>query len=324
MSLHQPTRWWVQLLDATDVELSRLPDPALGAFHFRCRGAPPGMYGTGLESLNPAAEVWRAYGKLRGGQLGAARYVADDDFLLAELHLNEAECGGLRRTARDAYQRLCEYTESSGYPHLLKVWSHFSAINHGAGDEERYKQFCVGRAQGIGDRWRLQEPAATVIGRKEYDPRLSLYWLASVRRGEAIDNPRQTPPRLYPRQFGPEPPRFSRAMLLRGFQGDALLISGTASVVGADSLHAGDLRLQFAETCRNLEVLLAEGALRLGAAPIWGAGTVLRVYVREESDLLEAEALVRRHFPREVQLVMLCGDVCRRELLIEIEATQQW
>lgn len=324
MSLHQPTRWWVQLLDATDVELSRLPDPALGAFAFRCRGAPRGVYGTGLQSLHPATEVWRAHGRLRGGQIGAASYVADDDFLLAELHLDETQCGGLRRTARDAYRRLVEYTESSGYPHLLKVWTYFSAINQGKGDDERYKQFCVGRSQGIGERWRLQEPAATVIGRKERDPRLSLFWLASVRRGEAIDNPRQTPPRLYPRQYGPEPPRFSRAMLLRAFQGDALLISGTAAVVGAESMHHGNLHMQFAETCRNLEVLLAEGALRLGATPVWGSGTALRVYVREESDLLEAEALVRQYFSRDVQAVVLSGDVCRRELLVEIEAIQQW
>src|SRR5690606_32874810 len=148
---------------------------------------------------------------------------------------------------------LRRFVTSGAHPHLLRVWNYFDAINQGKGDEERYKQFCVGRSSGLGA-WSAESyPAATVIGRRDGDPRLQVYWLAGRRAGSPIDNPRQTNPTRYPRQYGPRAPQFSRAMLL---EGGLVLISGTASIVGHASHHPNDLRLQLEEVLQNLATVL--------------------------------------------------------------------
>ena len=55
----------------------------------------------------------------------------------------------------------------------------------------------------------------------------------------------------YSRRFGPRPPCFARATVLHlGAAGDAplVLVGGTASIRGEDSVHVGNVRGQVLET----------------------------------------------------------------------------
>ena len=49
------------------------------------------------------------------------------------------------------------------------MWNYLDAINEGDGDAERYRQFCVGRARGLGRPNGKRLPAATAIGRQQTD-----------------------------------------------------------------------------------------------------------------------------------------------------------
>ena len=52
--------------------------------------------------------------------------------------------------------------------------------------------------------------------------------------------------------------------------------------------------------------------------------TQLRGYVRNESDLPVVAALLAARLPTRVAPLLMRGDICRRELLVEIEATVSW
>jgi chorismate lyase / 3-hydroxybenzoate synthase len=320
-----PNRWLVDTLAKPQLALSEQRN-VLSSWGFGYRMGEIGQFQCDLPSLYPHSEMWASLGQLRCGQLGAAAFAGDDEFMLAEMLLHEEEGGGLIRTSADAYRRLMDYTLASGYPHLLRTWTYFSAINAGVGEAERYKQFCVGRARACSasETLRQSDPAATVIGRVgSASPWLHMIWLAGKRPGRAVDNPRQRQPKLYSAEHGLEPPRFSRGMLISSARGHAILISGTASIVGEASMHPNDLPAQFAEAARNLETVLEQGAYQLGVAANVGTRSVLRAYVRNEERQFEVAALMQQRFPGASYCV-IAGEVCRAELLVELEAVHHF
>ncbi len=172
------------------------------------------------------------------------------------LELEEPRAGGLLAAAEEAYRVLSEFQAAQAQRHLLRVWNHLYAINDGEGDLERYRQFCLGRARGLGNLQPQQLPAGTAVGRRSRPGLLQICWLAGREPGRPIGNPRQVQAYLYPRKYGPAPPSFSRAMLLPN---DTVVGSGTASIVGHESRHDGNLDAQIDETLANLRELIRAG-----------------------------------------------------------------
>jgi chorismate lyase / 3-hydroxybenzoate synthase len=306
------------------VDLSPEPvNDAFAAWRLGVRGGGPASFDLPMPALHALSENWMSSGRMRGGQLGAACFGGDDELMLGELVLSERDFGGIGTTTHEAYRRLLDYVQGSGYPYVLRIWSYFSRINEGEGNAERYRQFCVGRQLALERAWFEADPAATVIGIPDRSNKLRLLWLASKTPGKMLDNPRQMLPRNYPPEYGPEPPRFSRAALWQSPRGKVMFISGTASVVGHSSRHPGRLDNQLAETRRNLESLLEVGNAAAGTDSSYGPGTVLRAYVREEEHYFATENFLREAFPGAVFSV-LQGEVCRRELLCEIEGVHHF
>lgn len=304
-------RWLVDLADEPAPE-------SFCSWNLGLRGAGTASFELPMPALHVLCESWRSQGRLRGGQLGAARFVGDDELMIGELILSERDFGGIGTTTHEAYRRLLDYVPGSGYPYVLRIWTYFSRINAGEGDAERYRQFCVGRQLALERAWFEADPAATVIGLPDRSNKVRLLWLASRTPGRMLDNPRQMNPRNYPPEYGPEPPRFSRAALWQCARGAALLISGTASVVGHSSRHPGRLEAQLAETKRNLDSLLRVANEAAAVESRWGEGSVLRAYVRSEEHFYATESFLREQFPGAA-IAVLQGDVCRSELLCEIE-----
>jgi chorismate lyase/3-hydroxybenzoate synthase len=254
---------------------------------------------------------------VRTGTTGPIRFSTDDEFLFGVIEIDEREHAGIKGAAEAAYDALRSFLQESSHPHLLRVWNYFDAINRGADDTERYKQFCVGRAAGLGP-WPAENyPAATVIGRRDGSPILQVYWLAGRTSGTPVDNPRQVRPHRYPRQYGPRAPQFSRAMLSSS---KLVMISGTASIVGHASHHADDLRSQLGEVLTNLESVLHKASALASALPArLGANSLLKFYLRDERALEELELQLRERLPSETPRIVLMGDVCRADLLLEAE-----
>ncbi len=107
----------------------------------------------------------------------------------------------------------------------------------------------------------------------------------------------------------------------------ALLVGGTASIVGEDSLHDRDARQQALETFENLAELVAAARRQVrGAADAldapraaFDAFTELRVYIVRDTDAPLLREMVGERFGRTARIEFAQADLCRRELLVEIE-----
>jgi chorismate lyase/3-hydroxybenzoate synthase len=136
----------------------------------------------------------------------------------------------------------------------------------------------------------------------------------------ALENPRQTPAWSYPRDYGPVAPGFSRGALLGAdSRTPRLLASGTASIVGHISQHVGDVAEQLRESLRNLDALLAVGSERSGRVFSMRGCEALRVYLRNREDLPSMQNLIAASGLPGDRVLYLRGDVCRRELDVELE-----
>ena len=272
-----------------------------------------------LEPLAGAGltEVWYANGPVHTGFDGQIRFAADDHHLAAAIEVDERQHGGLAGAAAYVYSHIAEFQLRSSYRHLQRIWNYLDDINTGAGDEERYRVFCSGRSEGLKGLGLERFPAATAIGRRDGSQRLQVYWLAGREPGFALENPRQMSAFNYPRQYGPTPPAFSRAMLVAP---DLLMISGTASIVGHASQHAGSVKRQMTEIFKNLDSVLTRARAHAPALPgKFGRNTLLKAYLRDPADLAVVEKALRERLPPDTPFLVLLGDVCRADLLLEFD-----
>lgn len=212
----------------------------------------------------------------------------------------------------ELYRQVFACAQARGFEHLLRVWHFLPRINRGDDDREHYKQFCTGRALAFDTRGpsRGPLPAGTAIGTLAGNE-LLIYFLASRTPGVQIENPRQVSAFDYPRQYGPRQPLFSRAMAWPQGAPRRLIVSGTASIVGHESRYADDLQGQLEETWRNLECLREQAGADEPLA--------LRVYIRRRTDHEAIRAFLAARLPERTAVVYLHADICRAELLVEIE-----
>ena len=279
----------------------------------------------GLEPLHSSpstaawAELWFATGPVHTGQWSdgtaaapcTVRYAHDEHYMFAVIELDEREHGGILLTAEHAYSAIRAFQQQSRFPHLLRMWNYMDAINEGAGDLERYRQFCVGRGRGLGEVCEAY-PSATAIGRHRPDHVVQVFWLAGIVAGQALENPRQVSAYHYPRVHGPVSPTFARALVAPD---QTLLISGTASIVGHMSQHHDDAMAQLEETVRNLGSFAPHVSRHRSAA----SKDLLKVYIRDPALTPHVAERLRQFYP-DSDIMFVAADICRRELLLEIEA----
>jgi chorismate lyase/3-hydroxybenzoate synthase len=266
-------------------------------------------------TLPAQCEIWRGNGAVELGAEGALRWSSDGDYAFVALELDEAQFGGIAATAQAAYAQLSAWRSRSATPHLLRIWNYVDAINLGEDDAERYRQFCVGRAAGMDAALTANYPAASAIGVRDGHRVLQVCALAARRAGATVENPRQVSAWRYPRQYGPTAPGFARAMRAPA-QPPQLYISGTAAVVGHASHHANDVAAQLDETLANISSLLAAAG---SAAVLGGAHSILKAYVRRAADAELVRERLHARLGADTPLLILLGDICRAELLVEID-----
>jgi chorismate lyase/3-hydroxybenzoate synthase len=276
-------------------------------------------------------EVWRiadSHVPLSSGSAQAGlHYRYSHDVLFGCLSIDESaidarsESGALLRATEIAYQEIFDVLNETGHRHLIRIWNYLPRINDQADGDERYRHFNSARQTAFRKSGRAimgTVPAACALGSPPGSP-LSIYFLAARRPPKMIENPRQTSAYHYPPQFGKHSPIFSRACVW-GESGDSkLFVSGTASIVGHETLHRGDVTAQTRETMVNIGALIEEANRAVGASRYSLDGLKLKAYVRRPADLPAIEAALAG-LPRPASIMYLQADVCREDLLVEIEA----
>lgn len=261
----------------------------------------------------PVAELWQVRGEVQSGSEGSLRWAATDAVLAGALELPASDGAELEAATAIAYREMLAVCDQLGYPHLLRLWNVVPAINRVDDGLERYRLFCRGRADAFerhhGPLFQSRLCASSAVGGAGSE--LVVWFLAGRERGLPRENPRQVSAYSYPPCYGPRSPSFARATRCPASAGGALLLSGTASIVGHRSVHPGDVRRQLDETLDNLEGLLPDDAAARFEA--------LKVYLRREEDLPAVRAALAGRLGNALPVLYLQADICREELLVEVE-----
>jgi chorismate lyase/3-hydroxybenzoate synthase len=208
----------------------------------------------------------------------------------------------------------------------VRFWNHIPGIHQQMDAErDRYMVFNAGRFRafcdwfGGADQFAGRIATASGVGHRGAD--LVIHCLAARERGKPVENPRQIPAFRYSKKYGPLPPCFARAMIVPGLTGSGrtLLVGGTASICGERTVHRNLLAQQMRETLANLASLIVAADPTLAEADALAAFTHVRVYYPRGKDARSIDKATRNAFVGAEHVELLPADLCRAELLVEIE-----
>ncbi len=224
-------------------------------------------------------------------------------------------------------------SEEMRVKNIDRQWNYIESITRCEDGLQNYQVFNDARSQFYADtHWDAGYPAATGIGTTaggvmvEFDAAN-----LSNTRTVALDNKLQVAAHAYSKEVlhgeatQKSTPKFerARAIVYQSVFGDShaqIYISGTAAIRGEESLTGQDISAQTAATLGNIAYLIsAENLEKHGIRPqIMPALRYMRVYLKYAEDFEQAQKIISNLYPM-VPAVYVVSDVCRDELLIEIE-----
>lgn len=205
---------------------------------------------------------------------------------------------------------------------LQRIWNFVPRINEHDGELENYRAFCKGRHQAFekhfGNADERRMPAASAVGTG--GDVLCGVFIAGTAAVRYVENPEQVPAYRYPSRYGPRSPSFARASLVQRNDGQRLYISGTASIRGSESHHPDDVAAQCELAIANME-LVARAAGLGGLGSDASQSRAFRIYLREPALWPLVKPVFEARLCRPADpYTALQADICRRELLVELEA----
>lgn len=239
-----------------------------------------------------------------------------DDFAFGHWEADLASEDSVEETTVRAYRSILAALRGIGNFHLWRCWNVIPNIHKRVGDLDHYMQFCLGRHNALVTEGHLSLnmlPAASAVGSR--GNRIQITFIAGKEVGATFENPDQISAYSYPRRYGPASPSFSRSLLA----GDHLWLSGTASIAGHQSLHAADLSGQVHETASRIKTLAA--CLQHQRGFDINLPRNLKLFLRHRESASELMPFLKSAFPKETSYYLVEADICRDDLLIEIEGT---
>ena len=267
-----------------------------------------------------AYEVWTSTAPVQTGSSGRIRSARNAQILFGCVEIPENHRADYDALIYNDYCRIFDHLDDLGYPNLIRIWHYLPDIHRDERSLERYKRFSLGRHEAFvtkGRAIRTDAPAASAVGKRSGNT--VICFLAAPRPGIPIENPRQLSAYSYPAQYGPRGPTFSRALFTSWDNLQQLYISGTAAIFGHLSQHAGDAGAQAVETIVNLRSVMNEAHAHGLIDVRQNTELLFKVYLRQPEFRAIAETRLREAFGPAPSIIYLQADICRRELLLEIE-----
>lgn len=206
---------------------------------------------------------------------------------------------------------------------IYRQWNYIQGITMLNDGSQNYQEFNDARSQFYNScQWASGYPAATGIGADAGGVMVEINAIKGSDISKAIDNPLQIAAHNYSQDVldgkaiaGLDTlttPKFERARLL----GSTIYISGTAAITGEESMNSDNAAEQAARTMEIMDRLVSRENIPV---PCNGAHyDLLRVYVKHRSDIEAVKEYMELHYP-DASKHYLIADVCRPELLVEIE-----
>jgi len=279
-------------------------------------GAPPGRGGLAGVQLyavsGPQCRPLRHDGQVCG--------VAFEHADVEHLYLNSrrGQAGAMSRP-EDAGCALtqaadCLSAAGSTYPDVVRTWIYLADLL------DWYDEFNVVR-NGLYTEWGLmgegattQVPASTGIEGSPPDGNacsMDLLALTGPGRANLTITPLHNPLQNEAYSYGSA---FARGLVV-GFDGaETAYISGTASIdENGDSIHIGDLDKQVLRTIENIAALIGTRGFTLDDV------AVATLFVKHGQDAVRVRELLSEHGGAMKHGVLVAADVCRHDLLFEID-----
>ena len=243
--------------------------------------------------------------------------------LLSEVDFANTEFAApLTELASFAYEHMLAPGGPLGGMNLARCWNYLPDINRIERNLERYRWFNVGRHSAFARHGRLPRalaahavPAACALG--VGGDKVGVAFLGVDGELVAIENAHQISAYDYPPDYGPKAPMFSRAVRTSVGGAPCLFVSGTASITGHQTMHAGDVAAQTALALSHIEHLLAQLP-----EPFPASSAYIKVYVRHPKDCDTVMGALHERWPQAVthgKVSLLIADICRDDLDVEIE-----
>lgn len=244
---------------------------------------------------------------------------ADGRFLFAGGLHGDVINFGIQQQSAEVFHMMGEVMRREGFPVncIIRQWNYIEQITRFDGPDQHYQMFNNARADFYGKTdWSNGYPAATGIGANLGGILVDLDAAVFARPecyATPIDNKLQIAAHAYSDQVleaaqqKKATPKFERAKSMTFDDRRIVYISGTAAIRGEESLVGVGLGRQLHITMENIDQLIGKAKLKM-----------LRVYLKEKSFYEEARELLEG-YNLNIPISYMWADVCRDELLIEIE-----
>ena len=242
-----------------------------------------------------------------------------------------------RKAATAAFDqmRAILYAEKISFDHIVRQWNFIGNILEVKNGIQNYQIFNEVRSESYHKYRNVHSyPAATGVGMKYGGVNLDFYAVKAERNLKiiAIDNPDQIRPYGYSQQVLKgkpvgsrtlnQPPQFERAVFIADSLSSTLFVSGTASIIGQDTIGIEDIGRQTVVTIENISKLTDSKRLgHLTGKTDTNAGKLilLRVYIKKQEDFAKVKEICNEFHPC-VPVIYIEADICRDNLLVEMEA----
>jgi enamine deaminase RidA (YjgF/YER057c/UK114 family) len=252
-------------------------------------------------------------------------------------------CGGLMglpgdsitEAATKAFEAALSILSAEGLSihHIIRQWNYIEDIafvEEEGGSRQNYQDFNDIRSQyyEMGD-FKNGFPAATGIGMNTGG--VIIDFIALSESDQVSVRPIRNPGQVDAHQYSSQvlmgsgirkcTPKFERAKMISFDSSHYFYVSGTASILGEKTMYPGDVGKQTLTTIENIYRLFsAENQHALGV--VFDVTQIrfshLRVYVKHQKDIPVVMGICKEKLNSSSSL-FLESDVCREELLVEIE-----
>lgn len=291
----------------------------------------------GFADASQVKVEYRSTGTLNFCQLSGPGYT---EYWLAGSE-GETEDTGISGSAQKAFARLVKATDLLGlnFDHIVRQWNYVEHIfgfqQIESKSRQHYQLFNEVRSEYYSNhRSRCDFPAATGIGVDQNGVTIECMLMQGDSKLKVI--PISNPKQLNSYKYGQtvlkgdpanqkkanQVPQFERAKLVTNGKSSRVFISGTASIVGQETIGPGDVEKQTRVTIDNMELLTSKMNLKSHCPELTvypEKYAYVRVYVKEEKDIPKVKSICREHFGH-VPITFVKADICRADLLVEIEA----
>ena len=206
---------------------------------------------------------------------------------------------------------------------IYRQWNYIQGITMLNDGSQNYQEFNDARSIFYSKcEWDNGYPAATGIGADAGGVVVEVNAIKSCDKSFPIDNPLQIAAHNYSQDVldgkvidvlkEKSTPKFERARLL----GNTIFISGTAAIKGEQSINSLNAVEQTAETMEIMDRLVSKENI-----PTANNGShydLLRIYVKRNEDIESVKDYMNTHYSEALKHYLV-ADVCRPELLVEIE-----